>query len=229
VARLDLPSVAEQVVFSPNGQLVAAICGDGIVRIWRLLDGVLQQQYSGTAPIVFLHGGGQILSGAATGGFQIRQSYSGELIANVPLPRGIPSVMTSIPHRGIVIGGSTDGTITLWRLHESLEPIELTNHQHRISALTLSEDGRTLISADISGALIVWDVAVSDLIRRIPLNIRPSDRTWISDVIRQRRYKSDERRWLEFMNALNRTPPGNRRGYDPSIPIDIGSFRLRLE
>ena len=229
VARLDLPSVAEQVVFSPNGQLLAAICGDGIVRIWRLLDGVLQQQYSGTAPIVFLHGGGQILSGAATGGFQIRQSYSGELIANVPLPRGIPSVMTSIPHRGIVIGGSTDGTITLWRLHESLEPIELTNHQHRISALTLSEDGRTLISADISGALNVWDVAVSDLIRRIPLNIRPSDRTWISEVIRQRRYKSDERRWLEFMNALNRTPPGNRRGYDPSIPIDIGSFRLRLE
>ena len=48
-------------------------------------------------------------------------------------------------------------------------------------------------------------------------------------MIRQRRYKSDERRWLEFMNALNRTPPGNRRGYDPSIPIDIGSFRLRLE
>jgi hypothetical protein len=86
-----------------------------------------------------------------------------------------------------------------------------------------------LISADITGTILVWDGAVSDRIRRIPLHIRPSDRTWSSDVIRQRRYKSDERRWLEFMNALNRTPPGNRRGYDPSIPIDIGSFRLRLE
>jgi hypothetical protein len=71
---------------------------------------------------------------------------------------------------------------------------------------TLSDDGRTLISADITGTILVWDVAVSDLIRRIPLHIRPSDRTWVSDVIRQRRYKSDERRWLEFMNALNRTP-----------------------
>jgi WD40 repeat protein len=53
IARLDLPSVAEQVVFSPNGQLIAAVCGDGVVRIWRLLDGVLQQQYAGTPPLCF--------------------------------------------------------------------------------------------------------------------------------------------------------------------------------
>jgi WD40 repeat protein len=229
IARLDMPGVAEQIIFSPNGHLIAAVCGDGIVRVWRMLDGMLQQSYPGTAPIVFLQDGTQIMSGSATGGFQIRQSQSGSLVANVPLPRGIPRIMATIPSRGMVVGGSTDGTITLWRLHESLEAIELTQHAHRITALSLSADGRTLISADITGTVHVWDLSVSELIRRIPLHIRPHERTWISDVIRQRRYKGDERRWLELMNALYRTPPGNRRGFDPSQPIDIGSFRLRLE
>lgn len=229
ITLLDLPAVAEEVIFSPNSQLIAAVCGDGFVRIWRLLDGMQQQMYPGTAPIVFLHDGTQLLSGSATGGFQIRQTNSSELVANVPLQHGIPNVMTSVSDRGIVVGGSTDGTITLWRLHESLEAVELTAHAHRITALTISDDGQTLVSADISGTIIVWDIAVCDLIRRIPLHVRPHDRTWISDVLKQRRYKSTERRWLEFMNALYRTPPGNRRGYDPSIPVDVGSFRLRLE
>ncbi|MBM4413710.1 MAG: hypothetical protein FJ040_09755 [Chloroflexi bacterium] len=229
IAKLDMPGVAEQIIFSPNGHLIAAVCGDGIVRIWRLLDGMLQQSYPGTAPIVFLHHGTQILCGATTGGFQIRQSQSGALVANVPLPHGIPRVMATIPERGIVIGGSTDGTITLWRLHESLEAVELNKHEHRITALTISDDGRTLVSADITGTINLWDLSVCELVRRIPLHIRPSERSWVSEVIRQRRYKGDERRWLELMNALYRTPPGNRRGFDPSLPIDIGSFRLRLE
>lgn len=229
IARLSMPCVAEQVVFSPNGQLIAAVGGDGVVRVWRVLDGLLQQSYPGTAPLVFLHEGAQLLSGSATSGFQIRFSYSGELLANIPLPHGIPHTMTAIPQRGMLVAGNTDGTITLWRLHESYESIELTKHEHRITALTLSSDGRTLASADVSGAIHIWDMAVNDLIRRIPLHIRPADRSWISDAVRQRRYKGDERRWLELMNALNRTPPGNRRGYDPSIPVDIGSFRLRLE
>lgn len=229
IAQLDLPAVAEEVVFSPNSQLIAAVCGDGYVRIWRLLDGMQQQMYAGTAPLVFLHEGTQLLSGSASGGFQIRQTYSSEIVANVPLQHGIPSVMASVPGRGLVVGGSTDGTITMWRLHESLDAIELNAHQHRITALTISDDGQMLVSADVTGAIIVWDIAVCDLIRRIPLHVRPTDRAWISDALKQRRYKSDERRWLEFMNALYRTPPGNRRGYDPSIPVDIGSFRLRLE
>lgn len=229
IARLSMPCVAESITFSPNGQLIAAIGGDGIVRIWRTLDGLLQQSYPGTAPLVFLHDGAQLLSGSATGGFQIRFSYSNELVANVPLPHGIPHTMTAIPQRGILVAGNTNGVISLWRLHESLEVVELTHHQHRITALTLSADGRTLASADITGTVHVWDMAVNELIRRIPLHIRPNDRTWISDAVRQRRYKGDERRWLELMNALYRTPPGNRRGYDPSIPVDIGSFRLRLE
>ncbi len=229
ITRLDLPAVAEEVVFSPNSQLIAAVCGDGYVRIWRLLDGMQQQIYPGTTPIVFLQDGDHLLSGSASGGFQIRQTYTSDIVANVPLPHGITSVMTSVPTRGIVVGGSMDGTITMWRLHESLEAIELKGHEHRISALTISADGQMLVSADITGAIIVWDIAVCDLIRRIPLHVRPSDRTWISDVLKQRRYKGDERRWLEFMNALYRTPPGNRRGYDPSIPVDVGSFRLRLE
>lgn len=229
ITLLDLPAIAEEVVFSPNSQLIAAVCGDGHVRIWRLLDGVMQQMYPGTTPIVFLHEGDQLLSGSATGGFQIRQTYSSEIVANVPLPHGIPSVMASVATRGIVVGGSTNGTVTMWRLHESLEAVELHGHQHRISALCISADGQTLVSADIAGNIVVWDIAVCDLIRRIPLHVRPNDRTWISEVLKQRRYKSDERRWLEFMNALYRTPPGNRRGYDPSIPVEVGSFRLRLE
>jgi WD40 repeat protein/serine/threonine protein kinase len=62
---------------------------------------------------------------------------------------------------------NTDNTIQLWNVSTG-QPIDtpLVGHQGSISSLTFSPDGKMLVSSDINGSILVWDLTKESAIKR---------------------------------------------------------------
>jgi RNA polymerase sigma factor (sigma-70 family) len=71
-----------------------------------------------------------------------------------------------------LISSGADGTIRLWDVNTGKEVRQFQGHQGVVSALALSEDGRTLAAAptraDERGEVLLWDVATGQQLRRLP-------------------------------------------------------------
>jgi WD40 repeat protein len=60
---------------------------------------------------------------------------------------------------GLVASGSDDKTIKLWRLPGLDAVATLVGHEGAVTALASLPDGKTVISGDLKGSIILWDVA----------------------------------------------------------------------
>lgn len=60
------------------------------------------------------------------------------------------------PDAGLVVAGSGDGSVIVWREADCKVAKTLKEHTAAVSCVDWSSDGGKVASVDVSGTLIVW-------------------------------------------------------------------------
>ncbi|MCL5036635.1 MAG: WD40 repeat domain-containing protein [Chloroflexi bacterium] len=108
--------------FSPNGGLLAAACGDGTVRLWKMPGGeeagMLRIHKSGAKSVVFIEGGRYLASGSEDDTIVIWDIKSGKPVKRLNAGQGMIRAIAAAGGNMIFSGGS-DGSLKAWTIGES--------------------------------------------------------------------------------------------------------------
>ncbi len=109
-------TAATQVVFSPKGDLIAAVSADNEVRIWQVQSGLLQTQLRYTAPVQSLEFSpdGQSALIASGNTIKLVQMKNGQT-RSVMHHTGIITSASFSPNGQFIAAGGNDGTLRLWQ------------------------------------------------------------------------------------------------------------------
>ncbi len=150
--------------YAPDGETLASLGSDGWLRLWN---GAPQVNRDTETPPVRGELGpfpGRGQTGGWLAGRLVSAHANGTLLVwpggNSPTPlvlsghRGAVTALVGSPDGQTLISGGMDGTLRTWRLSDGQLVGTRYLHRNRITALALSGD--MLVSADGSGALVVW-------------------------------------------------------------------------
>ena len=143
----------KNLVFSPDGRLLATAAFDGAVRLWHCDTGKPHGRplrHDGPVVAVAFHPSGRWLaSGSYDNTARVWDVETGEPVS-WPLPhQGIVSVVTFAPDGKWLATASADGTARLWDW-APVKPREFP-HQHRVWGVAFAPDGRFWASCSQDG------------------------------------------------------------------------------
>jgi WD40 repeat protein len=172
-------------VFSPDGELVAAIQAspwrlgsDDTVRMWDSRTGAVVNSLGGPDNDITdlsFSPDGRFLVGAAGGSawiWDLRpgsdslqiELYKGTVVDNLTIYEKTVTAAAINQSNSIVAMGTSENFIRLYYLNSKTVLHELRGHSNAIHHVRFSPDGRTLLSVDRDGSLMVWDVASGELL-----------------------------------------------------------------
>jgi len=175
----------ENVVFSPDGKLLASASDEGPIRVWdvagRRLSG---RQLPGQAEpfrALAVTPNGTLLAGAVAGNsgairlwdMATRRSLGEPLRSD----RAVYGLAFS-PDGQLLAAGDSDKAVRLWNVRtRQPEGEPLRGHTETVCCVVFSPDGRTLASSGRDSTIILWDIAS----RRRPANpLKTAD--WVSSI-----------------------------------------------
>jgi serine/threonine protein kinase/WD40 repeat protein len=156
------PSTKVFAEFSPDGLMLLTSRVDGIA-LWDLRTTTVVRRFPGTnqglvSPTFAPDGRSAALAGWITNA-SIVDLRSGRESAGGPLPGSLGVRLVFHPSGRIVIGAAQDNSIRIWDAATSRELIALQKHEAPVNDLALTADGRRLITSDLAGTVLVWDLA----------------------------------------------------------------------
>jgi WD40 repeat protein len=168
-------------VFSPDSRLVAAIAGNytrSAIRVWDAATGVIVNALGGPdsdiTDLSFSPDGRRIV--AAAGGSAwvwdirpgqppiITRLYEGVIDWNLTLYVHTVTAAALSPSGWTLAVGTSENTINLYSLGNQSPTRLLSGHSAPVEKLAFSPDGRTLLSLDADGALLLWNVSTGELV-----------------------------------------------------------------
>lgn len=165
--RARAPALA--LALDPAGARLAAACEDGAVRVWDAAGGALRRTLRGPArrvhAVAWAADGRALVSAGGGGGGAVcvwDAEGGGEGPARRVLHGHARDVWALAAHPtdpARLASASDDRTVRLWRLADAGPAAERTLVGHAFAVVALAASPRHLVSADIDGALRVWDWA----------------------------------------------------------------------
>jgi WD40 repeat protein/serine/threonine protein kinase len=155
----------------PDGSGLVGGGSDGRVRVWDFHQGatVAVSAVGHDRPIteIALSADGHLM--ATLGGDQVARLWR----LHAPTPPAVERRVAGSAAKGVALAegarlvatGDDAGLVELWR-DDAPTPLKLAGHQAQVWSLAVAPDGKTLASADRSGALILWDTASGALRQR---------------------------------------------------------------
>ncbi len=100
---------------------------------------------------------GQLLaSGGSDRNITVRSLVNGKVIRTLAGHWNSVSSIVFHPHKQVVISGSWDSTVKVWRKEALIR--NLTGHQTKINVVTISADGQFIASASQDGKIRIWHI-----------------------------------------------------------------------
>lgn len=153
--------------FSADGRQLLSCATDGSVRIWTVRTAQLLHSLPSD------HSCGHAYAAAfspSTSSFAVTENTSSNTCtiwdakADVPTSilsghRGPITSMCYLPNGNTIVTASADRTVRLWDVNTSRCMATLADHHGYVSSVAVSPDGKVLASCDLSGMLIIRNVA----------------------------------------------------------------------
>lgn len=149
------------VVFSPNGQWLAASDATGDIHIWQVAD---QQKvmtckgHTSWVCAIAFSPDSQLLASGSTGNIvKLWDITTGDCVQTL---RGHTEWVLAVafhPNGHLLASSSSDRTIKLWQLQTGQCTTTLTAHTDWVGTVTFSPDGNLLVSGSDDGTVKLWD------------------------------------------------------------------------
>jgi WD40 repeat protein len=167
-------------VFSPDGRQVAAVQHPWLplkyadsIRIWDSKTGEIMNALAGPdhhITRISFSADGTLMIGAAGGSAWVWslhpgaapeafELYQSEINYNLNIYTHTVSAAAISPDNRVFAIGTSEHTLTLYDRRTKVVLHELDGHSSSIQELRFSPNGRTLISVDQDGTLIIWDIS----------------------------------------------------------------------
>jgi len=171
IKTLDGAGAALSVVFSPDGSLLAAGLADGMVRLWRPLDGDLTLTLEGymnwAGDVAFSPDGRLLAAGSSGGTVFLWQVNDGALVRMLQGHGGSVWSVTFSPDGKLLASGSWDKDVRLWRVSDGALLRTLEGHTKGVLSVAFSPDGTLLASGAGDKTVKLWRVSDGQLLRTL--------------------------------------------------------------
>ncbi|NEP35544.1 hypothetical protein, partial [Moorena sp. SIO3B2] len=152
----------KQVAFRRDGQHLASAGGDGIVRLWDLNTGQVQQEFKGhwgwVWPMAFSRNGQHLAIAGGNGIVRLWDLNTGQVQKLLKEPRGWVWQLQFSRDGQLLASVGLDGIVRLWDLNTGQVQQELKGHPGWVWQMALSWDGQLLASAGLDGIMRVWNI-----------------------------------------------------------------------
>jgi WD40 repeat protein len=163
-ARLPNPDDAvAEVVFSPDGRLLAVGRTDGKIELWDVATGALLRGWHGHPPVTrrlrFVGDGSRLASVGFDGAIRLWETETGrELWSDPGDGNWLEALAVSADGVTAAVGGF-GADIHIWNLDMGRRERTLTGHTRSITALQFIRGGTLLVSTSDDGTMRFWDAA----------------------------------------------------------------------
>ncbi|HVR35585.1 MAG TPA: protein kinase [Methylomirabilota bacterium] len=164
------------VSFHPDGDRVAAGCGDGTIKIRDLNTGKVVQTLRGHESYVFSVAFStnrlRLASAGADRTIRVWDLATGEevfqRVGHTGDYTGMAHMVALSPDGQLVVAGGEDGFATVWDATDG-HAVHRLPEQHEVTAVcaAFSRDGRLLATGSWAGVLRIWDVSTGQRLHRI--------------------------------------------------------------
>ena len=181
IRTLRSPAGVMAIALSPRGDLLAAGCADGAVRLWSTAgpEVPVREVRAGdhrAARVVAFPGDRQVLV-AARDALLAWDPEGDAPEAFIPAAGGPISALAAAGPDGPVALGLTDGRVLVGDRH-GLAEIAVARHPRTVNALAFSQDGALLASAAVDGSAQLVELATDDVLVRADAGIRGLGLAW---------------------------------------------------
>ena len=167
----------QEVVFSPEGRLLASVDDGGRVRLWDPATGQkLRTLGSRTKPLrsVAFSPDGRLLAGVDDGGrVRLWDPATGQKLRTPDGHTGAVNVVAFSPDGRLLAGVDDDGTVWLWDPATREHRRTLDDHTESVYGGAFSPDGRLLAGVDDDDTVWLWDPATGEKLRYLDGHINP--------------------------------------------------------
>jgi hypothetical protein len=157
---------SRSLVYSPDGQIIAAGLFDGTARSWQLSDGNLLQVFEGhtgwVRSVVFSRDGKHLITAADDDSVRVWNTSDGSLELTISPLAGVRVVALSPDDLTLAVG-LQDSSIQLLDVSNGSVLKTLTGHEDWVRSLAFSPDGTKLASGAFDATARLWDVETGRL------------------------------------------------------------------
>lgn len=155
------PIPVRDAVYSPDGVMVAAGDGEGIVKLWR--DGVngtasnLLGHSDVVSAIAFNPDGSLLASAGRDMTIRLWDTRTGQTVSVLSGHTGAIRDIAFSPDGQILASGAEDGTLRLWNMTNGQILRSITADSTRVLSVAFSPEGQTVASGGRTGLVRLWN------------------------------------------------------------------------
>lgn len=147
------------ILFSRDGHRIISAGADGVVKVWNVDDGSLEQAMDtqdGPVYALALRDDQTVLaSGSSDGRIRLWSPNTGKLQKTINAHSRPVRALAWSPDGTLLASGADDRVIQVWRA-DGTQAASIVGHDEAITGLVWSSDGRSLISGAADGYVKLW-------------------------------------------------------------------------
>lgn len=150
----------KQIVYAPNGLLIASGDDGGVVNVWNSVDGARVTSFcehgSEITGIVFSCDNETVATSSRHGPVFVWAASNGRVVGRFDVGRKTLQPLVFSPGGDVLVGGDVTGTVFTWDVASGRQLWRRQNHKNKIGCLAFSPDGTALASGGWDGNVVVW-------------------------------------------------------------------------
>ena len=161
------------VVFDPNGKLLASSDSNGDIILWevetgqRIGDRLKHSSDVGWLPLTISPDGKMLASGSVDGSVMLWDIATGQPVGETMFGHSSDVLaLTFSPDGNTLASGSLDWNIILWDVGTG-DKIRILQNPAEVQALIFTGDGQRLVSGSWDAMIRIWDVATGDQVTEL--------------------------------------------------------------
>lgn len=158
-------------VFSPDGKILASSSRDRTIRLWNVDSGTELHKLTGhntyIYSIAFSPDGSTLASGSENGKIRLWDVNTGQYRVTLEGHRNAVRGIAFSPDGQTLASGSSDYTIRLWNAMTGLYRVTLEGHTNTVNSIVFSPDGKTIVSGSSDRLVRMWNASTGFHLRTL--------------------------------------------------------------